>query len=56
MYHFGYLVKDIEKVYEVFTTKLRAKVASPMKESQYFGKRICFLVLNNMFMIELIER
>ena len=56
MYHFGYLVKDIEKVYEVFTTKLRAKVVSPMKESQYFGKRICFLVLNNMFMIELIER
>ncbi len=55
MYHFGYLVKDIEKAFEIFTTKLRAKIVSPMKESQYFGKRICFLVFNNMFMIELIE-
>ena len=55
MYHFGYLVKDIEKAYDVFTTKLRAKVISPMKKSAYFGKRICFLMMNNMFIIELIE-
>lgn len=55
MYHFGYLVKDIEKAFDVFTNKLRAKVVSPMKESQYFGKRICFLMLSNMYMVELIE-
>ncbi|MBQ3101499.1 GNAT family N-acetyltransferase [bacterium] len=55
MYHFGYLVKYIEKAFDVFTTKLRAKIISPMKESTYFGKRICFLMMNNMFMIELIE-
>ena len=55
MYHFGYIVSDIEKAFDIFTTKLRAKVVSPMKVSQYFGKRICFLILNNMFMVELIE-
>lgn len=55
MYHFGYLVDDIDRAFDIFTVKLGAKVVSPMKISQFFGKRICFVVLKNMFMIELIE-
>ena len=55
MYHFAYLVNDIEYAIETFCAS-QAKVISPLKESAYFGKRICFLVLKNMFMIELIEQ
>ncbi len=56
MYHFGYLVSDIEKCFDIFVNKLRAKVVSEMKKSSYFKQnRICFLMLKNMFIIELIE-
>lgn len=54
MYHMAYLVKNIEKAAAVFLNN-RAKIISPMKESAYFGKRICFLVLPDMMMVELIE-
>ena len=56
IYHFAYLVDDIVKVFDVFTKKLGAKVVSPMKISVYFKKRICFLILPNMMIFELIER
>ncbi|MEE3745268.1 GNAT family N-acetyltransferase, partial [Campylobacter porcelli] len=49
LYHFGYMVNDIDKAFDIFTVKLGAKVVSPMKISQFFGKRICFVVLKNMF-------
>lgn len=55
MYHTAYLVENIEKVIELFMRN-RAKLLSPLKESVYFKKRICFLVLANSFLIELIER
>ena len=55
LYHFGYMVNDIDKAFDIFTVKLGAKVVSPMKISQFFGKRICFVVLKNMFVVELIE-
>ena len=55
MYHFGYIVNDIEKVFDIFTNKLKAKIISPLKFSTYFKKRICFLMLSNMHMVELIE-
>lgn len=55
LYHFGYFVSDIEKAVEILQ-KARARIISPMKMSTYFGKRICFLLLTNMFMIELIEQ
>jgi RimJ/RimL family protein N-acetyltransferase len=55
MYHFGYLVSDIEKALGILQ-KARARMVSPMKKSVYFGKRICFLIMPNMFMIELIEK
>lgn len=54
MYHFAYTVSNIEKALDIFV-KCRAQVISPLKESTYFGKRICFLMLPNMYMIELVE-
>lgn len=54
-YHTAYYVNDIEAALEMFQ-KNRAKVISPLKESVYFGKRICFLMLPNMQMIELLEK
>ena len=55
MYHFGYLANDIEKAC-FYMEKIKAKVISPLKESAYFGKRICFYMLPNMMLVELIER
>lgn len=54
LYHFAYSVNQIEKACE-YLIRCRAKVMSPLKESAYFGKRICFLMLSNMFLIELVE-
>ena len=54
MYHTGYLVKNIEAAVDIFTRN-GAKIISPLKQSKYFEKRICFLILKNMAMVELIE-
>lgn len=54
LYHIAYCVKDIEKAMEAFANS-RAKLLSPLKLSAYFGKRICFLMLPGMIMLELIE-
>lgn len=54
MYHFAYTVANIEKAVDVLV-KSRAQIISPLKQSSYFGKRICFLMLPNMYMIELVE-
>lgn len=54
MYHAAYYVDDIEKAIQVLSLN-RAKMISPLKESVYFGKRICFMMLPNMMMIELLE-
>lgn len=54
LYHAAYCVKNIEKALDIFTRN-RAKVISPLKKSAYFGKRICFFVLPNMMMLELVE-
>ncbi len=55
IYHTGYLVNDIESMREFFINKLGAKIISDFKISMYFKKRICFLMLKNKKMIELIE-
>lgn len=55
MYHFAYLVSDIEKALSVLTNA-KAKIISPLKDSTYFGKRICFLLMPNRYMIELVEK
>ena len=54
-YHTGYLVEDIVKAQEFFINTLGAKIVSDLKQSTYFKKRICFLLLKNKEMIELIE-
>lgn len=54
LYHTAYAVQDIEKAIEVLTSN-RAKIISPLKLSVYFGKRICFLMLPNMGLIEFVE-
>ena len=54
-YHTAYYVDNIEAALEMYKNN-RAKVISPLKESVYFGKRICFLMLPNMQMIELLEK
>lgn len=55
LYHIAYYVYDIEKAIEVFVRN-RAKIVSPLKESVYFGTRVCFLFLPNSMMIELVEK
>ncbi len=55
LYHTAYYVDNIEKTMDLFLLN-RAKVISPLKQSVYFKKRICFLMLPNMSMIELLER
>ena len=55
IYHTGYFVKDIENAYKFFIDSLNAKIISDLKISVYFKKRICFLMLKNRKMIELIE-
>lgn len=54
MYHYAYCVSDIEKAGK-FLEKNRAKVMSPLKKSAYFEKRICFYMLPNMLLVELVE-
>ena len=54
MYHFAYYVNNIENVIEIFKRN-RFKIISPLKISVYFQKRICFLMLPNTYIIELIE-
>ncbi len=55
IYHMAYLVEDIELFIKVFM-KNGAKLVSGLKCSTYFKKRICFLMLKNLQLIELIER
>lgn len=54
MYHFAYKVSNMESMIKVFN-KNKIKMLSSLEQSTYFGKRICFLLLPNMYMIELIE-
>lgn len=55
LYHYAYTVGNIEKA-AAYLEKGRAILISPLKESVYFKKRICFYMLPNMFLIELIEK
>lgn len=55
IYHSGYLVENIEKAHTFLVEILGAKIISDFKQSVYFKKRICFLILKNKKMIELIE-
>jgi hypothetical protein len=56
MYHLAYYTPPLhfDKFVDEFVRN-RAKIVTPVKLSAYFGKRICFLMLPNMSIIELIE-
>lgn len=54
LYHLAYCVWDIQKVMDALS-RARAREVSPLKESVYFKKRICFMMLPNRQLIELIE-
>lgn len=54
IYHFAYLVKDFDKAFKTLIDR-KCKLIKPAKISEYFKKKICFFVLPNMFVIELIE-
>lgn len=54
LYHYAYLVSDIEKAC-MYLKKSHARMISPLKISTYFGKRICFFMLPNLFLVELVE-
>ena len=55
LYHMAYMVEDIECAMEVMGCN-RAKVIAPLKHSVYFGARICFLMMPNMGLVELVEK
>lgn len=54
LYHFAYFTESFDDAVAA-AEKSRVRVLSPPKQSVYFGTRICFLVLPNAFIIELIE-
>lgn len=55
MYHTAYFVRDIEMALQVLKNQ-RGRILSPLKDSVFFGTRICFVMLPNMSLIELIEK
>lgn len=55
IYHMAYEVDNFDYALEMLKRR-RCIIAKQPERSAHFGKRICFLVLPNMLMIELIER
>ncbi len=55
MYHIAYIVGNFDKAMEVFRM-MGAQVVREPKPSTYFKKRISFLLLPNLSLIELIEK
>lgn len=53
-YHVAYCTNDIESMMASFRMN-RAKVIAPLNISTYFRKRICFLMLPNRQLLELVE-
>ena len=53
-YHFAYETKNIKKDMENFVKNYNAKVIVPITTATYFDK-ICFLLLPNMMIIELVQ-
>lgn len=55
MYHLAYLVKDLDAAVNFWKARGGGMVKEPLPSS-YFKKRICFMLLPNMLLIELIEK
>lgn len=54
MYHLAYYANDFDKSIEFFIHN-KAKIIKSEEKSVYFKNKICFLMLANMSLIELIE-
>lgn len=55
IYHIAYMVDDINKAIQFFKERRSFLISEP-QESVYFNSKICFLVLPNRSIIELVER
>lgn len=55
LYHFAYVVTNFEDALNWFVRHRAVVVRKPMLSS-YFGKRICFIVLPSLLMVELVEK
>lgn len=55
MYHTAYMVKNFDKAVEIFLSMGARFVREPLP-STYFKEKICFLLLPNMGLVELIEK
>lgn len=53
-YHFAYETKNIEKDLEDYINNNRAKIIVPITTATYFEK-ICFILLPNMMLVELVQ-
>ena len=53
-YHFAYATKNIEKDADFLVKEKAAKMIVPLTRADYFS-RICFFMLPNMMMVELVE-
>jgi methylmalonyl-CoA/ethylmalonyl-CoA epimerase len=54
MYHMGYFTSDLDRSMAAFSAEGATITREPV-QSVYFGKRITFLMLANLALIELIE-
>lgn len=56
MYHLAYKIGSLDQALS-WSSSLRARVVVPPVESvAFYGKKICFVMLRNGFMVEFIER
>ncbi len=53
-YHFAYETTDIHKDLERFVCDFKAKIIIPITKATFF-ENICFMVLPNMMIVELVE-
>jgi len=53
-YHMAYQTENIESDVKDFTTNRGARIIIPITEATYF-KKICFMVMPNMMIVELIQ-
>lgn len=54
-YHFAYISNNIEQDIELFINKYNAFLISPPPETVTYFEKICFLMLPNQMIIELVQ-
>lgn len=56
LYHFAYMVADLERALAWAATVRSRVVAPPVPATAFGGRRICFVMFRNGLLLELIER